>query len=664
MGLLNLAGLAYLLSIPVLIYIYYFSRKRKRVEISSIIPWKRLRESVVRSSLFRADILFYLQLALLSLLVLAACQPYWRHASGGTAGRHIVLVLDRSASMQAVEGRKSRFELARERALALVRHLGSRDRVTLIAAGARPELLASGEQNHAKVEALIEQLRPADTPDRMAPALQSALGLVREGEKAKRRSPAGGAGSEESPEVSLSIFTDRSAESLGLGKLNDWGSIHVEHVGAPKDNTALTSISVYKDLFSPRQEVSAYVTVDNFSEKSFSGTLSAAAKGKRIASREIALPPGGSLTTKIGEEVPEGLLDISLDPPDALPVDNKGYALLPGNRTTKVALFTKDYRLAAQLRDLAKAIPHLELDVKSPGSYRVTDMAPYTVSIFHACEPKLEPPTSLLFICPPLQSRIVRVTGDCASGVRFLDWDEGHPVGENLRGLQNVPLGGSRIIATPSWARPVAISATTGGDIPLVLCGEYRGRRVTVMSFDISTMELTKSDSLPVLLLLLNILKWLGEPEHNQIATGEAYSALVPEAAHEKTPEAGTEGTGDTFTVINPIGQEERLSFREGEPLTINATDYAGMYLVSGGFTQRAFVANLSSSAESDLREDRPGEDRVVAEEVVSMSLPASPPADWSSMLLWCAALLLLLEWIVFNFMRPQRVAEEPELGE
>ena len=75
MGLLNPAGIAWLVSVPALIWIYRRSRKKRRIEISSIIPWRVLKESVVRSSLFRADLLFWVQLAILLSLAAAACRP-------------------------------------------------------------------------------------------------------------------------------------------------------------------------------------------------------------------------------------------------------------------------------------------------------------------------------------------------------------------------------------------------------------------------------------------------------------------------------------------------------------------------------------------------------------------------------------------------------------
>jgi len=657
MCLLNLFGLFYLASIPALIYIYYFSKKRKRVEISSIIPWKRLRDSVVRSSLFQADLLFYLQLGLFALLTLAACRPYWRGASAGPGGRNVVIIMDRSASMQAMEGRKSRFDLARDRAVKVVRGMGDADRATIITAGALTETPASAERDRSRLEEILAAMRPADTPDRMSPAIQDGVSML---EGSGGRAGAGKAEGK-AEQTDVYIFTDRSADSLGLGVLNPAGPIHLERVGSPKGNAALTSISVYHDLFAPGRQASAYVTAENLSPRPFTGTLNGSIKGRRIASRGISLPPGGSLTVKVGEGLPEGLLEVALEPPDALPVDNKGYALLSGDKITRIALFTRDKRLASQLAGLAKAIPHMRLDLKNPAAYDPADMSSYQVSIFHACEPKIEPPTNMLLIFPSPGSRIVDVKGDVSSEVGFLDWDESHPVGENLRGLQNVPLSGSRIIGVPLWARPVAVSATSGGDIPLVLCGNYNGRKTAVMSFDISPLNLTASDSLPLLLLMLNLLKWLSADENNQLSTGDVYTALIPDTSAGKDRDPGKGKSGATYTVINPRGMEENLNPTPGAPLVFSATDYAGEYLVSGGFTQKVFAANLSSRRESDLMVEQPAVENIAPEVAAAEASSSHSPPDRGRLFMLLAAILLPAEWLVFCLFKKKSVPGEGE---
>ena len=359
-------------------------------------------------------------------------------------------------------------------------------------------------------------------------------------------------------------------------------------------------------------------------------------------------------------------MEIVLDPPDALAVDNKAYLLLPGPKTVRIALFTRDMKCAEQFRSLVAAVPHLALDVLNPAAYATADMTPYGVAIFHRCEPEKEPGANLLMVCPPTKSRIVDVADDWVPGVGFLNWEENHPVGENLRGLQNVPLGGSRAVRTPPWAKPVVISATTAGDIPLVMCGDYRGRRAVVMSFDLSDIDLKKDGSLPALILLLNAVKWLSADDRDQIKTGEPYETLVPEVV--KSARGGgksTDGVAGSYTVITPRGGEEGVSAKAGEPLVFSGADYAGCYLLAGKSAEKTFVANLCSRLESDLRADEQGEDRVAVADVVAVGASRQKPPDRNALFFSIAALVLLLEWLLWSMgtrrAKPAIAAEQSE---
>ncbi len=645
MGLANLPALIYLVSVPILIYIYYFSRKKRQVEISSIIPWRLLKKSVVTSSLFKADLLFYLQLLGLLILVLAACGPYWRQRSTTETGRRVVIVMDRSASMQTVEGDESRWQLASDRAVRLISRLGAKDRVTLIGAGARPEIITISEGNHLRLEKLIGELGAADTPDNLAPAVEVALSFT------EKESDEG--------ETEIYIFTDRSPDSLGFDRGSGAGDIEVVRVGSPKGNRAITSLSIYRNLFSPEREVSTYATVENFSSENFSGLLRVLYRGKHLASKEVELGPGEELTTELGEGLPEGILEIVLEPSDSLEVDNRVYALIEREGTTRVALFTDDPNCRRQFGDLAAAIPNLKIDILKPGQYRATDLEPYRLAIFHRTEPRDQSPADMLVICPQVKSRIVRVLNEWVTDINFLDWDESHPVGENLRGLQNVPLRGCRLLNVPSWASPVVISATTSGDIPLVLCGRQGGRKVAVTSFDISDIELKKSDSMPALLLLLNLLNWLVDEEGDQIKTGESYEAIVPvdkqDIKKARPPDASDRVTDETrlYTVINPKGLQEKVAVGPDGVLAFADTDYVGRYLIGGRVIEKAFVSNLCDSAESDLLSEKGGdEDGITVKELVSVNVSQRTGTDRTNIFLALILALLLLEWFLYVAQR------------
>src|SRR5881628_2391295 len=113
MEFLNPGALYGLLALPLLIIPYLIRRKPKRVIFSSLLL---LTEPGTRAGgrplgKLRLPLIFFLQLLLLTLLILALGEPVF-----SVRPNKIAIILDNSASMQALEDGKTRFALAKEKA--------------------------------------------------------------------------------------------------------------------------------------------------------------------------------------------------------------------------------------------------------------------------------------------------------------------------------------------------------------------------------------------------------------------------------------------------------------------------------------------------------------------------------------------------------------------
>ena len=104
-----------------------------------------------------------MRVLIILLLALAFSQPVIKY--GGLAlgrQRTLVVLLDSSASMQAVKGDKTLFSIGRDWAEALVKSLDAGDKVALIAAGSPNEIIVYPPvSDHTRVLAAIQELRPA-----------------------------------------------------------------------------------------------------------------------------------------------------------------------------------------------------------------------------------------------------------------------------------------------------------------------------------------------------------------------------------------------------------------------------------------------------------------------------------------------------------------------
>jgi len=121
MEFLHPAALFGLLALPLLLLPYLIRRKPRRLVFSSLLFFMDAGEQASRRPWGRIQVpwIFFLQLLLLTLLILALSEPVF-----SVRPTHIAIVLDNSASMQALEGGKTRFALAKEKANGLIGEVG------------------------------------------------------------------------------------------------------------------------------------------------------------------------------------------------------------------------------------------------------------------------------------------------------------------------------------------------------------------------------------------------------------------------------------------------------------------------------------------------------------------------------------------------------------
>jgi uncharacterized protein (DUF58 family) len=118
----------------------------------------------------------FLQWAFLLLVVSALVDPLWTWQKNER--RKLVLVIDNSASMKAIDGATSRFDSAKQAARALVRSMRPGDEMAVITAGGRPQV-AMGLSDHGRsLLESIDTLPATDAPTVLADAVAAARRLI------------------------------------------------------------------------------------------------------------------------------------------------------------------------------------------------------------------------------------------------------------------------------------------------------------------------------------------------------------------------------------------------------------------------------------------------------------------------------------------------------
>jgi len=129
--LFNPLAFGFAVIIPLIILLYLLKPRREEMMVPSTYLWEQVQKDIEASNPWqrlKKNLLLLLQLLAATLLVMALTRPYLPVAQD--SARHIVVVLDCSASMAASDVSPSRFDEARQVAGKMADQLGPGDCMT------------------------------------------------------------------------------------------------------------------------------------------------------------------------------------------------------------------------------------------------------------------------------------------------------------------------------------------------------------------------------------------------------------------------------------------------------------------------------------------------------------------------------------------------------
>ena len=150
----------FLALIPIIILLYLLKLRRTPIVISSTLLWMKSLQDLTANAPFqrlRKNLLMFLQILILILIVIALARPYIN--AEGRAGATICILLDRSASMQAIEGEATRMDLAKQAALEVVEEMQRGDRVMLVTFAENSNVLVELTSDRARLRDAIQGSR-------------------------------------------------------------------------------------------------------------------------------------------------------------------------------------------------------------------------------------------------------------------------------------------------------------------------------------------------------------------------------------------------------------------------------------------------------------------------------------------------------------------------
>lgn len=503
-----------LLAIPILV-LYMLRLRRREVPVSSILLWRLLLRDQQANAPWQKlerSLLLFLQLLALAALVLALARPVWPVRS--LVSGPVVVILDGSASMLAVDGAAgaARFEMARAAALDLVSDLPASARMSLVLAGDPPQIIAAAEGDPARLRAALESAQAAPVEAdwqatlALAAGAASAPGLSVEAAEFILISDGG-----------LSLASSTGEPSLSAA-LRLPGRVRYLPVGGETSNLALSALA----LRPADSGVQLFAQVHNYSALPHTAILAlyrqvGEASETLLDARPLELLPHTSQSIVL-DRLPDSAARYiaRLQPApggaaDSFPLDDAAYAVYTPAQAGRTLLVTPGNLFIEQLLASLDGVQAFRQSPPVDGALELPTAA-YDLYIFDGLLPDAIPPApaSLLLINPP-DSPLLPVTGvftdtlpaslTASPLLAAVDW-------------RNVHIRQARQVTLPDWSLPL-ISAPGG---PLLLAGERDGQRIAALTFALQDSDLPLQTAYPI--LMANLVRYL-LPQSDPLATAE-----------------------------------------------------------------------------------------------------------------------------------------------
>jgi hypothetical protein len=552
---------AFAASIPVVIVFYLLKRKRVVKLVSSTLLWQKFLADTQASAPFqklRKNWLLYLQILLLALAVLALMRPFF--ATTAKPAQLRVVILDGSASMQAVDESPSRFEKARAEALKWVDSLKSDDRMVVLLAGANTEVKQSATSEKAALRRALQACAPSDSPTRLVPALKMAESLVRDRKSAE-----------------IHLFSDGAVPELAEFE-NKALPLVYHKVGQRADNLGITALDARANPEDATQRA-IYASVANFSSNQLSADLELLFDGQLIETASLTVAgqqsqPKAFTTT----QTKDGVFTVRLTSKDDLAADNEAsiVSLLP--KPVNVLLVTRGNRL---LEKALRAVAHVNLAVAND----LTDAgAGFDFIVLDNIAPTAWPKGNVLAFRTVNTNWVESVVPLEAPVI--VDWKSTHPL-LRYAGFDNVQIVQSLTARAPTWA----VSILEAPQAPLILAGDLGRQRIVWVGFDPLESNWPLRVSFPI--FIANAVDWLNpaNAKNSQllIKAGDPFRLALAEPV--KSAE-----------VKLPDGSTKQLNVEGANELVFGDTAKQGVYHLRAGTNEITFCADLLDSAESNIR--------------------------------------------------------------
>lgn len=648
-------------AVPLLLLLYFLKLKRREVVVSSTLLWKRAVQDLQVNAPFqrlRRNLLLLLQLLALAAVLVALAGPVlaWRRGPG----QRFVVLIDRSASMNATDVAPSRLDAAKEQAKTFVESLRSGSLVSLrdgsdhamvIAFDRHAKVMCNFTADKRQLAAAIDAIEPSDGPSRLSEAVTVARAFA------------------QSPGVEGNIRSAEAAARLVLfsdGGIQDLETVVVapeelvfHRIGAAADNVGITAMNARRSYEQPEQ-VEVFASLANYGSEPVTRDVQLALGGNVHAVRSVTIPGcpeavgEGSPTQYTALGSPEtpfkpgqmavnfslsygeaGVLEVRQLGADALASDDAAWSVLEPPKRLSVLLVTAGNPV---LESALQACPLARLDPCTPAGFDGLDPAvfalrqQYDVVVLDNHVPARLPKCRYLVFGPPPQGIDVNSPGELDNQV-IVDWRSQHAVLQYVN-LTNLFVLKSHKLELPRDAEVLA----EFNESPALALVRRQGSTYLLAGFDILQSNWPFEPSF--VLFCYNALSFLGA----QVGSGGRHELAVGEPIALEGVPAGT-----ALTVTRPDATETELTPDPSGTVRFPATHRVGVYgLQAPGQPGRFYAVNLLDPDESRIEPRQEVKFSTVAVQAEDRMVQRANVPLWPFLVL-AALMLVCLEWLAYN---------------
>jgi hypothetical protein len=599
--------------------LYILKLRKRRIQVPFSHLWGRVLDKKSRQSdfwrRFRRFLSWLLHILMAALIAFALTDPHLEDEV--VRGRHILLLIDNSASMAAtdVSGGADRLDVARQKALEILETVGAEDRVMLVAFNDQIQPLSPFVAETSVVEQPLREIKVAATGTSYKDALGFAADSLRDTENAN-----------------LVLISDGSGLSEETFEAYDFGdNTAVRHlkIGESSGNIALTAFNVRRYVAN-KLDYELFVQVKNYFERTVEAELQIHADGRLVDTKPLTLEPGQTLQrfypsqAVSGEKLEARVRLRSRDARDVFPLDDRAFAMLPSVQKVRV-LAVSDGNLFLEGPLLLN--PNLEVKRLGVSQYTPEQSAGFDVTIFDSVAPDLPEEGNFVFFDPPPEGSPWEHRGQIDDPIITAVKDS-HPLMRWIT-LKDLNIGSASSWRTGRWDTTVAASFGK----PLIVTRQQDGRHLVGVAFDIRNSDMPLRVAFPV--FMINVVDYFTLNDKSYIpnyTTGDTWAVEVPEDA-------------ETATVTTPIGTRTEVPVFNGR--AVFHGESTGFYTVEASQQRKTIAANLSNLAESRIE---PGDLELdggkVAQNTDNLIFERNKLWIWAILAL---VLLLLIEWATYN---------------